>query len=365
MTLEEKIAFCEGKDFWNTKAVPEEGIESFMLSDGPHGLRKQRDAADMLGLNDSVPAVCFPTAVSTACSWDEELLGKVGKAIGEEARAEGVTVLLGPGANIKRDPTCGRNFEYFSEDPYLAGKLAAAYIRGVQSTGTAACLKHFTANSQEYKRFSSDSIMDERTLREIYLAAFETAVKEGRPKSLMCAYNKLNGVHCSDNKELLTDILRDEWGFEGHFVSDCWAIRDFHDGHHVTDNPVDSAAMAINAGCDLNCGCTYEKLIAAVMAGKVEESKIRESAVRLFTTRYMLGIRPEFDRLTVDPCIPAEWDGFTMDKLFRGKHLHIVVENPEHHEGGVQRLFVNGEEVAPAVLMDDMLTDQTQIRAVM
>ena len=271
MTLREKILLCEGESFWHTKANDTAGIDSIMLCDGPHGLRKQAAAADMLGINESVPATCFPTAAATGCSWDEELLTEIGTALGEEARAEGVTVLLGPGVNIKRDPTCGRNFEYFSEDPYLAGKLAAAHIRGVESTGTASSLKHFAANSQEYKRFSSDSVMDERTLREIYLTGFEIAVKEGRPSTVMCAYNKLNGVHCSDNKMLLTDILRSEWGFDGLVMTDWGAMSD--------------RIAAFKAGCDLNMpgGSDYmlRETMEAVERGELLESDIDRSVGRV------------------------------------------------------------------------------------
>ena len=202
MSLEDKIALCGGADFWTTKAYEKYGIPALFLCDGPHGLRRQEreSGVDMLGVNQSRPATCFPTAVTTAASWDPELLEEIGAAIGEEAREQGVGVVLGPGANLKRDPLCGRNFEYFSEDPYLAGKLAAGFIRGVEGQGIGSSLKHFAANSQELSRFNSDSVMDERTLRELYLAAFEIAVKEGKPSTVMCAYPKLNGVHCSDNK---------------------------------------------------------------------------------------------------------------------------------------------------------------------
>ena len=241
------------------------------MSDGPHGLRKQEETADMLGINRSVPATCFPTAVSTACSFDEELLTDIGRAIGEEAAAHGVGLLLGPGANIKRNPLCGRNFEYFSEDPHLTGKLAAGFIRGVESTGVGACLKHFAMNNQEYKRFSSDSIADERTMREIYLSGFETAVKEGKPSAVMCAYNKIGGVHCSDNKELLTDILRTEWGFDGAVVTDWGAMSD--------------RCAAFRAGCDLCMpgGSAYgeAEAFAAVKDGTLDESVIDESATRI------------------------------------------------------------------------------------
>ena len=205
MTLEEKIALCSGADFWHTKAMAHHGIPSMMMSDGPHGLRKQPETADMLGINESVPATSFPTAVLSACSWDKELLKREGEAIAREAIANKVSLVLGPGANIKRNPLCGRNFEYFSEYPYLSGKLAAAHITGIEKTGCGSSLKHFALNNQEYKRFSSDSLVDERTMREIYLASFETAVKEGHPSTVMCSYNKINGVYSSDNRWLLTE----------------------------------------------------------------------------------------------------------------------------------------------------------------
>ena len=242
-----------------------------MMTDGPHGLRKQAGDADMLGINQSIPATCFPTAVSTACSWDEELLGKIGKAIASEAAANGVGLLLGPGANIKRNPLCGRNFEYFSEDPHLAGKMAAGYIRGAESTGASTSLKHFALNNQEYKRFSSDSVVDERTMREIYLAGFETAVKEGNPSTVMCSYNKINGVHASDNKWLLTDVLRDEWGFEGMVVTDWGAMSDRVGG--------------FKAGCDLcmpgGSGYMMKEAAKAVENGALDETCIDRCAERV------------------------------------------------------------------------------------
>lgn len=222
MSLEDKIALCSGESFWETKAYEKYGIPALFMCDGPHGLRRQdrESGTDMLGVNQSRPATCFPPAVTTAGSWDPELLGEIGAAIGEEARDQEVGLVLGPGVNLKRNPLCGRNFEYFSEDPCLAGKLAAGFIRGVEAQGVGSSLKHFAANSQEKSRFISDSVMDQRTLRELYLTAFETAVKEGRPSTVMCAYPKLNGVHCSDNEELLTGILRREWGFDGMVVTD-------------------------------------------------------------------------------------------------------------------------------------------------
>lgn len=271
MTLEDKIALCSGKSFWETKNFEKYGIPSLFMCDGPHGLRKQENASDMLGVNNSRPATCFPAEVTTACSWDPALLERIGAAIGEEARDQGVGLILGPGANLKRDPLCGRNFEYFSEEPYLAGKLAAGFLRGAEAQGVGTSLKHFAANSQEKSRFTSDSVMDERTLRELYLTAFEIAVKEGRPSTVMCAYPKLNGVHCSDNKALLTDILRTEWGFDGMVVTDWGAMNDRIEG--------------FRAGCDLNMpgGSEYmeKKALAAVRAGTLPERCVDDAARRV------------------------------------------------------------------------------------
>lgn len=273
MTLEDKIALCSGESFWETKKYEKYGIPSLFMCDGPHGLRKQEreNGADMLGVNESRPATCFPAEVTTASSWDDELLAEIGHAIGEEAKEQGVGLVLGPGANIKRNPLCGRNFEYFSEDPYLAGKLAAGFIRGAEAEGIGTSLKHFAANSQEKCRFNSDSIMDERTMREIYLSAFEIAVKEGKPSTVMCAYPKLNGIHCSDNKELLDTILRKEWGFDGMVVTDWGAMNDRIEG--------------FRAGCDLNMpgGSEYmEKAAAgAVRDGSLDEANIDESVRRI------------------------------------------------------------------------------------
>ncbi len=224
MTTEDKAAICSGQDFFTTKALEEYDIPSILLSDGPHGLRKQSENADFLGINESIKSTCFPTEATLACSFDRELIHEVGAALGAECQAEGVGVLLGPAVNIKRSPLCGRNFEYFSEDPYLTSELATAYIEGLQSQGVGACIKHFAANNQEDFRLSVDVKIDERTLREIYLSSFEKPVKEARPWSVMCAYNKLNGVYCSENKILLTDILRQQWGFEGFVVSDWGAV---------------------------------------------------------------------------------------------------------------------------------------------
>ncbi len=271
MTLEDKIALCSGADFFSTKAFEQYDIPSITMADGPHGVRKQVAAADHLGINRSVPSTSFPTASLTACSWDRDLLRAMGEAIGEEALQEGISVVLGPGVNIKRNPLCGRNFEYFSEDPYLAGEMAASWIQGLQSTGIGASLKHFAANSQETERMSSDSIVDERTLREIYLPAFEKAVKSAKPLTVMCAYNRLNGVYCSDNSYLLRKILRDEWGFEGVIVTDWGALND--------------RVNAFEAGLDLEMpgskGYFDEEIIEAVRSGKLPEERLNESVDRL------------------------------------------------------------------------------------
>ena len=226
MTLEEKAAFLSGKNEWQSREIPRLKIPSMFLSDGPHGIRKQAGAGDHLGLNPSLPATCFPTAATMANSWDEALGAAVGEALGREAKALGVHVLLGPGLNIKRSPLCGRNFEYFSEDPYLAGKMAAAYIRGIQKKGVYACPKHFAVNSQELRRMAMNAVVDERTLREIYLTGFEIAVKEGGAKALMTSYNQINGTYANENEHLLLDILRGEWGYEGMVVTDWGGSND-------------------------------------------------------------------------------------------------------------------------------------------
>ena len=226
LTLEQKVALLSGKDVWSTYAFPQAGVPSMVMSDGPHGLRRQLGRGDHLGQRPSQPATCFPTAACLAGSWDPALLEEVGRALGREAAAQGVHMLLGPGMNLKRSPLGGRNFEYFSEDPYLSGKLAAALVRGVQSQGAAACIKHFAANSQELLRMTSDSVVDERTFRELYLTGFEIAVKEGRPLGVMSSYNRVNGAYANENPHLLTEILREEWGFTGMVVTDWFGGRD-------------------------------------------------------------------------------------------------------------------------------------------
>jgi beta-glucosidase len=237
MSLKDKIAFCSGKDEWNTKAFEKYHIPSMMMSDGPHGLRKQEQGGDMLGVGNAVKATCFPTSAITACSFDCDVIKKVGSAIAKECLANKVGMILGPGITLKRNPLCGRNFEYFSEDPYLSGKLGAAYIQAVQKHGIATSLKHFACNHQEYFRMVSDSIVDERTLRELYLYPFEIAVKEGHPDTVMCAYNRINGTFCSENPWLLTEVLRNEWGFNGVVVTDWNAVGD--------------RTIGFQSGCDL------------------------------------------------------------------------------------------------------------------
>lgn len=226
MTLEEKAQMCSGSDFWKTQDIKRLGIPSVMMCDGPNGLRKQIGEADHLGINESIETVCYPTASAMASSFDTKLIKELGEILGEECQAEQVSMLLGPGVNMKRSPLCGRNFEYFSEDPYLAGEMAAAYIQGLQDKGIAACVKHFAANNQETRRMSGSSQVDERSFHEIYLPAFETAVKKGGARSVMCAYNALNGVFCAENKDLLTGLLRKQWGFDGFVVTDWGAVKD-------------------------------------------------------------------------------------------------------------------------------------------
>lgn len=264
MTLEEKIKLCSGASFWASEEMAQHGIASFFMSDGPHGLRVQKSEADHLGINRSEEATCFPTASASASSWDPELLRKMGKAIGEEALQYGVDVVLGPGVCMKRNPLCGRNFEYFSEDPYLSGVLGASWIQGVQGKGVGTSLKHYAANNQEQDRMRGDSMVDERALREIYLSAFEMAVKEGKPDTVMCSYNKINGTFASDNRKLLMGILRNEWGFEGMVVTDWGAMND--------------RVKAFEAGCDLEMpssnGVFDEEVKKAVEEGGLSESAI-------------------------------------------------------------------------------------------
>lgn len=291
MTIEEKAAFLSGKGEWETRDFERLGIPSIFCSDGPHGIRKQAGAGDHLGLNESLPATCFPTAATIANSWDEDLGESLGEALGEEAMALGVNVLLGPGLNIKRSPLCGRNFEYFSEDPYLAGKMAASYVRGIQSQGVYACPKHFAVNSQELRRMAMNSVVDERTLREIYLTGFEIAVKEGGAKTIMSAYNEVNGTYANENKHLLKEILRDEWGFDGIVITDWGASND-----HALGVAAGSNLEMPNPGLD-----SARELIDAVNSGKISEKDVDERVDELLDAVMTLtsnakGRKEQFDK---------------------------------------------------------------------
>ncbi|MDL5485475.1 glycoside hydrolase family 3 C-terminal domain-containing protein [Microbacterium wangruii] len=282
LTLDEKTGITSGADFWTTKAVPRVGLPAIMLTDGPHGLRKQTGAADHLGLAASVPATCFPPAAGLGTSWDAELVQRVGAAIGREAAIEDVAVVLGPGVNIKRSPLCGRNFEYYSEDPLLSGVLGAAAVRGIQSQGVGASLKHFAANNQETDRLRVSADVDPRPLREIYLRAFQRVVTEARPWTVMCAYNRINGVYASQDPWLLTRVLREEWGFEGLVVSDWGAV--------------DDRVAALAAGLDLEMpssgGRTDAQLVAAVEAGTLGEGVVDTAAQRVIDLVRRAGDRP-------------------------------------------------------------------------
>ena len=289
MKLEEKAALLSGKGEWQTWDFERLGIPSMFCSDGPHGIRKQAGAGDHLGLNPSLPATCFPTAATVANSWDPDLGEEIGKALGEEASVQGVNVVLGPGLNIKRSPLCGRNFEYFSEDPYLAGKMAAGYVRGIQSQGAYACPKHFAVNSQELRRMAMNAVVDERTLREIYLTGFEIAVKEGGAKAIMTSYNQVNGTYANENTHLLRDILRNEWGYDGIVITDWGGSND-----HI---------KGVEAGSDLEMPTpgldSARQIVAAVKDGKLSESTVDECVDRLLEAVLTL---------TKERKIPEEFD---------------------------------------------------------
>ena len=272
LTLKEKASLVTGKDFWQTREIDKAGIPSAFLSDGPHGVRRQAAAADHLGLNASIPATCYPTAATMANSWDPELGEGLGERLGQEAAVQKVNVLLGPGTNMKRSPLCGRNFEYFSEDPYLAGKMAASYIRGIQSNGISACVKHFACNDQEENRMTLDSVLDERTLREIYLTAFEIAVKEGKTKAIMSSYNLVNGVYANENEHLLVDILRKEWGFEGLVVTDWGGNND----SVLSLKCLNALEMPGNPD-------RPDEIVKAIEEGKLEESILDDNVDNLLT----------------------------------------------------------------------------------
>ncbi|MCA1784033.1 MAG: beta-glucosidase, partial [Intrasporangiaceae bacterium] len=290
LTLEEKASLCSGSDFWTTQGVERVGIPAVTVTDGPHGVRLQAGATDHLGLNDSVPATCFPTASALAATWDPDLIAEVGRSIADECLEFGVGVLLGPGANLKRSPLCGRNFEYLSEDPWLTGRLAAAFIDGVQSRGVGTSLKHLAANNQEFRRMTIDAIADERSLRELELAGFEAAVRESQPWSVMCAYNRLNGTYACEHGWLLTDLLKGEWGHTGIVVTDWGAMNE--------------RVPALAAGCELQMpgvdGATDAHIVAAVTDGHLDVEVLDAAAVRLVTLalRAEEGRRPDatFDR---------------------------------------------------------------------
>lgn len=283
MTLKEKITLCNGADFWHSKTMEAYGIPAVTMSDGPHGVRYQTNTGDMLGVNQSEPATCFPTAVTSGASWNPTLLEAEGKAIGEEALSYGIDVVLGPGVNIKRNPLCGRSFEYFSEDPCLAGEMGAAWVHGAQSAGAGASVKHFAANNQEYKRFNGNSQVDERTLRELYLPAFETVVRRARPETVMCSYPRINNVHASDNHWLLTEVLREDWGFDGLVVTDWGALC--------------NRVKAMHAGCDLSMpgGSDYMEdwVEAAVKDGTLAESDVDACAARVIALALKGKTRPK------------------------------------------------------------------------
>lgn len=363
LTLEEKCALLSGAETFKTRGMPEHGIPQIWLSDGPHGLRKQAGESDHLGLNPSVPATCFPTASAVANSWDAALGEEIGAALGEEAAAQEVSVVLGPGLNMKRNPLCGRSFEYFSEDPYLAGKLAAGYIRGIQSKGVAACPKHFAVNSQETRRMASDSIVDERTLREIYLTGFEIAVKEGHPRSIMSSYNLVNGTYANENKHLLMEILRGEWGFDGAVITD-WGGSNDH-------------ALGVKNGSTLEMpapgGDSVRELLAAVESGKITESdidaRLSELLPLVFDTKAALDAAPrEFDteahhalarRAAEESLVLLKNEGALLP-LAAGSKVAILgdfAKNPRYQGAGSS--MVNSTQVD--VLLDKLIDSELNV----
>jgi len=363
LTLEEKCALLSGAETFKTRGMPKHGIPQIWLSDGPHGLRKQAGESDHLGLNPSVPATCFPTASAVANSWDAALGEEIGAALGEEAAAQEVSVVLGPGLNMKRNPLCGRSFEYFSEDPYLAGKLAAGYIRGIQSKGVAACPKHFAVNSQETRRMASDSIVDERTLREIYLTGFEIAVKEGHPRSIMSSYNLVNGTYANENKHLLMEILRGEWGFDGAVITD-WGGSNDH-------------ALGVKNGSTLEMpapgGDSVRELLAAVESGKITESdidaRLSELLPLVFDTKAALDAAPrEFDteahhalarRAAEESLVLLKNEGALLP-LAAGSKVAILgdfAKNPRYQGAGSS--MVNSTQVD--VLLDKLIDSELNV----
>ena len=337
LTLEQKAGLCSGKNFWTTKDIPEAGIESMLLSDGPVGLRKQAGTADHLGINESIKAIAFPSGCLSACAFDREMMKELGETLGEECQAEEIAVLLGPSINIKRSPLCGRNFEYISEDPYLTGELSVPYIKGLQSKHVGASVKHYAANSQEKNRVTSTSNMDERTLREIYLPAFEKAVKEAQPWTVMASYNKVNNVYASENQTLLTDILRNEWGFEGFVVSDWNAVV-----HRV---------QGLSAGMDLEMpGCygrTDRQIVEAIQSGKMDEAVLDQAVERILkvTLEYQahkqkIELQYERDhaiatRMAEKSMVLLKNDGILpLDKESKVAFIGEFAKNPRYQGGG-------------------------------
>lgn len=356
LTLEEKAALMSGADFWHTTAIERLGIPSIMMTDGPHGLRKQADGGDHLGLGKSVPATCYPTAAGLANTWDEALLEEMGRYYAKEAVSEKVGMVLGPGVNIKRSPLCGRNFEYFSEDPFLSGKMAAALIRGIQSRGIYACVKHYAVNSQETHRMTVDSVVDERTLREMYLPAFEMAVKEGGVKALMTCYNKVNGVYGSENKHLLRGILYNEWGFDGLVVTDWGANNDRVEG--------------IKAGLTLempSCnGITDAHIVEAVRDGRLDEKLLDEQVERLlemvFSTSRAIDIKCDYDRaqhhlfaqrVAEETAVLLKNEGGILPIKGREKKVAVIgsfAEKPRYQGAGSSKIAPTSLDTARACL---------------
>ncbi len=380
LTLEEKASLCSGGDFWHTKAIKRLGIPAMMMSDGPHGLRKQDETGDHLGVNDSIKAVRFPAGCATASSFDRALVERMGKALGNECQAENVGVLLGPAVNIKRSPLCGRNFEYYSEDPYVAGEMATAFIQGVQSQGVGTSIKHFYANNQEHRRMSSSSEMSERTAREIYLAAFARPIRKARPWTVMCAYNRINGVYAAENKEALTDILRGEWNFNGIVVSDWGAVND-----RVAD---------LEAGMDLEMPSSFgmrdAEIVKAVRCGRLPEAALDRAVTRILRVVqcHLDGRRPGavFDRdadhelareiaaqcmvllkneeniLPLDKTVPAAFIGkFAESPRFQGggsSHINChKVESALEMAKDYPVTYARGYETADDVIRDDLMAE--------
>lgn len=360
MTLEEKAGMCSGKDFWHLKSVERLEIPEVMVSDGPHGLRKQAENGDHLGINESIKAVCFPAACATACSFDRDLLEEMGAALGTECQAENVSVLLGPAVNIKRSPLCGRNFEYFSEDPYLAGQMAKAHITGVQKEGVGTSIKHFAANNQEYHRMSASSEVDERTLREIYLAAFETPVKEAKPKTVMCSYNRINGVFASENPWLLDEVLRKEWGYEGYVMSDWGAVNDRVPG--------------LKAGLELEMpasgGETDRQIVEAVKNGTLKEEVLDQAVERILNVIFdyvdhrkdavfdMEKDHALAEKVETESMVLLKNDGILpLKKGVRAAFIGVFAKTPRYQGGGSSH--INSFRVTGALEAAEEMADLT------